>query len=139
MSLSPRSILEDEQIARERIALQDRPHHAGERVDPLASVHGLDGDQDAAAGQQAQHAAAPTAATSRVTASGAALNGNRTTIPGGKHDLDHRLGHDPKRARTPTDEDGFRDDSLGSRARIRRQRSKFDRVSFRSRQNALIV
>ena len=41
--------------------------------------------------------AAPTAATSRVTASGAALNGSRTTTPGGQHDLGHRLGDDPKR------------------------------------------
>src|SRR5205807_982875 len=32
-----------------------------------------------------------------------------------------------------------RDDLLGSRARSRRQRSKFDRVRFRSRQKALIV
>jgi hypothetical protein len=37
--------LEDEQVTGQGIALQDRPYHAGERVDPLAPVHGLHGDQ----------------------------------------------------------------------------------------------
>jgi len=45
------AILEDEEIAAERIALQDRPHHAGERVDPFTAIHGLDGHQNPAAGQ----------------------------------------------------------------------------------------
>jgi hypothetical protein len=44
-------------------------------------VHGLDGDQDAAAEIQAQHVAARTTETSRVTVSRAALVGTRTTIP----------------------------------------------------------
>lgn len=63
------AVREDEQVARKRIASVDRPHHAGERVDPLAVVHGFDGNQDAAVGQRAQHATASEAVTSRVTAS----------------------------------------------------------------------
>ena len=47
--------LEHEQVARERIALQHRPHDAGKGVDPLAPVHGPDGDKYAATGEQAQH------------------------------------------------------------------------------------
>lgn len=41
-------IPKDEQVAGEWIALQDRPHHAGERVDSLAPLYGPYGDQDAA-------------------------------------------------------------------------------------------
>ena len=72
--------------------------------------------------------------TNRSPESGSPLSTERHPHhdPGDQHDLGHRLGHDPKR-----NEDGF--NSLGSAAKIRRQRSKFDRVSFRSRQNALIV
>jgi len=39
------AILENEQITAERIALENRPHHARERVDPLAAIHGFDGQK----------------------------------------------------------------------------------------------
>jgi hypothetical protein len=79
------------------------------------------------------------AATSRVTASGAAVNGNRTTIPESKTTSTNGSAT----IRTGTNDDGDeydspRGDALGSRARIRRHRSKFDRVSIRARQNSLI-
>jgi hypothetical protein len=75
-----------------------------------------------------------------VTVSAAAFNGNRTTIPESK--TTSTIGSATTRRGTnadDVDDDSPRDDALGSRARIRRQRSKFDRVSLRSRQNALIV
>ena len=47
LELVPALVLEHEQIARQRIAKQDRSHHAGERVDPLAAVDGVDRHVDA--------------------------------------------------------------------------------------------
>jgi hypothetical protein len=116
-----------------RVARQDRPHHAGQGVDPLAAVHRLDCHEHAAAGQQGQRDAAPTAATSRVTASGGAVSGRRTTTPEGR--TTSAIGS--ATTRTGTNGDGF--DLAGSAARMRRRRSKLDRVTLRSRQKALTV
>lgn len=49
----PALVLEHVQLARKRIAEQDRPHHAGQRVDPLATVHGLDRHENATRESQA--------------------------------------------------------------------------------------
>ena len=75
-------------------------------------------------------------ATRRVTASGAALNGSRTTTP--ERSTTSAIGSATTRTGTNAG-DGDGADGPGSAARIRRQRSKFDRVSRRARQNALAV
>jgi hypothetical protein len=76
-----------------------------------------------------------------VTASGAVLNGNRTTIPESKTTsaIGSATTRRGKNADGGDEGDSLPDESFGSRARMRRQRSKFDRVNFRLRQNAWIV
>jgi hypothetical protein len=71
-----------------------------------------------------------------MTASAAALNGNRTTTP--ERGTTSTSGSATiRRGANADDADGF--DAPGSAAGMRRRRSKFDRVSFRSRQIAWIV
>ncbi len=74
--------------------------------------------------------------TNRVTASEAALSGTCTTIP--DRSTTSAIGSTTPRRET-NDGDGSGGDAPGSLARIRRQRSKFDRVSLRARQKTLTV
>jgi hypothetical protein len=67
-------------------------------------------------------------------ASGVAPIGTRTTIP--ERNTTSAVGSATTRSGTKAGASP-RGDPPGGAARMRRQRSKFDRVSFRSRQNAL--
>lgn len=78
----------------------------------------------------------PGRVTNRVTASDAASSGTRTRTP----ERSTTTAIDSATTRTGTNAGGGDgDDLIDSAARIRRQRSKFDRVSWRTRQKALTV
>jgi hypothetical protein len=70
------------------------------------------------------------------SASGAALNGNRTTTP--ERSATSAIGSATTQTGTNAG-DRAGGDGPGSAARIRRERSQFDRVSRRARQKALAV
>ena len=74
--------------------------------------------------------------TSRVTDSGAAPSSTRTTTP--ERSTTSAMGSTTTRTGTNAG-DGVGDNSPWGAARIRRQRSKFDRVICRARQKALTV
>src|SRR5581483_12400659 len=77
------AILEDKQIARQRIAAELRRDHRRQAVETLAAIHGLDAHPDAAAQAEGQHDAALKAATSMATVWASVPAGTRTTTPVG--------------------------------------------------------
>jgi len=81
---------EDEEVTRQRVVAEGLAHERGERVEALAHVAGLDGEEDPDWGGQREHGAArssigqaTSASTMRRSSTGSAPSATRSVMPRG--------------------------------------------------------